>query len=84
METTNFHALKTLFSEVLLGSLLMVKFPLEPWRGLREKLWTKKVGRRIIIIRIIIRIIRIIIITKKRRIAIILPSGDLIIMKKKQ
>ena len=60
METTNFHALKTLFSEVLLGSLLMVKFPLEPWRGLREKLWTKKVGRRIIIIRIIIIIIRII------------------------
>ena len=55
METTNFHALKTLFSEVLLGSLLMVKFPLEPWRGLREKLWTKKVGRIIIIIIIITR-----------------------------
>ena len=47
----------------------MVKIQLEPCRGLREKLWTKKVGRIIIII--------IIIITKKRRIAISLPSGDL-------
>ena len=35
----------------------MVKFPLEPWRGLREKLWKKKVGRIIIIIRRIIIII---------------------------
>ena len=34
----------------------MVMFHLEPWRGLREKLWTKKVGRIIIIIIIIIRI----------------------------
>ena len=57
----------------------MVKIQLEPCRGLREKLWTKKVGIIIIIIRIIIIIIRIIIITKKRRIAISLPSGDLII-----
>ena len=56
----------------------MVKIQLEPCRGLREKLWTKKVGRIIIII-IIIRIIIKIIITKKRRIAISLPSGDLII-----
>ena len=54
METTNFHVLKTLTTLVLLGSLLMVKFHLEPWRGLRKKFWTKKVGRRIIIIRIII------------------------------
>ena len=52
METTNFHALKTLFLLVLLGSPLMVKIQLEPCRGLREKLWTKKVGRRIIITRI--------------------------------
>ena len=73
METTNFHALKTLFLQVLLGSLLMIKYQLEPRRGLRKKLWTKKVGRRIRIIRIII------IITKKRRNAISLPSGDLII-----
>ena len=72
METTNFHALKTLFLQVLLGSLLMIKYQLEPRRGLRKKLWTKKVGRRIRIIRIII-----IIITKKRRNAISLPSGDL-------
>ena len=72
METTNFHVLKTLTTLVLLGSLLMVMFHLEPWRGLREKLWTKKVGRRIIIIIIMTRAV----LVAKQRVG--LPSEPLI------